>query len=309
MQTSEHAARQSFAPPAAWSPSALWAALRPRQWAKNLLVVAPLIFSRRLFTPESFAASATAFALFCLVTSAGYLINDVRDFEHDRRHPVKSGRAIAAGRLSVGAAIAAACVLFAAGLVSAPFLLGLSFALALAAYCAINLSYTFLLKRIVIVDVFAIAAGFVLRATAGAFAISVEMSGWLLICTTLFALLICFGKRRSELLLLREEAAGHRRVLEEYSVRFLDMMIGISAASTVMSYALYTESEETVARFRTRALFLTLPFVLYGVFRYLYLIYHRERGGDPVETALGDRPMLVNLLLWAVTAIVVLYLR
>jgi 4-hydroxybenzoate polyprenyltransferase len=287
---------------------ALWTALRPRQWAKNLLVLAPLIFSRHLFARAAVADSLLAFALFCLASSAGYLINDIRDLHQDRMHPAKRLRPLAAGRLKVGVAAGAGIVLLLAGL-SVSFRLGNSFALALAGYCLVSLAYTFMLKRVVIVDVFAIAAGFVLRAVAGALAIGVEMSSWLLICTTLLALLVGFGKRRHELMLLKEGAGGHRRVLEEYSPRFLDMMIGITAAATVMSYALYTASEETVERFHTRALFLTLPFVLYGVFRYLYLMYHAGRGGDPVETAFGDRATLVNLLLWTAAVVVILYLR
>lgn len=288
--------------------AALWAALRPRQWVKNLLVLAPLIFGRRLFNPEAVADGLLAFALFCLVSSAGYLVNDLRDLGHDRLHPSKRARPLAAGLVGAGASSATAVVLFAAGLAGS-LLVGRRFALALGAYALLSLAYTFLLKRVVLVDVFAVAAGFVLRAAGGALAINVELSSWLLICTTLAALLIAFGKRRSELLLLKEGADGHRRVLEEYDVRFLDMMTGISAAATVMSYALYTASDETVARFGTRGLLLTLPFVLYGVFRYLFLVYCRGRGGDPVETALGDPATLANVLLWAASVVLVLYLR
>ena len=284
------------------------AALRPRQWVKNLLVLAPLIFSRRLFEPEAAVSGALAFALFCLVSSAGYLVNDIRDLEQDRAHPLKRTRPIAAGRVGVGGAALVAIALLLAGVCGA-LLVGGNFALALGAYCAVSVAYTFLLKRVVIVDVFAVAAGFVLRAAAGAMAISVEVSGWLLVCTTLLALLMGFGKRRSELLLMRRAAGGHRRVLEEYDERFLDMMIAITAASSVITYALYTESAETVERFSTRWLFATLPFVLYGVFRYLYLLYAKGRGGDPVETVFNDRPTLINVLLWAATAVAVLYFR
>lgn len=171
----------------------------------------------------------------------------------------------------------------------------------------ITLAYTFILKQLVIIDVFAVALGFVLRAVAGAVVIQVEISSWLLVCTTLLALFLGFSKRRYELLLLQEEAGNHRQVLEEYNPHFLDMMIAIVSASTVTSYALYTTSEETVQRFHTRGLLLTLPFVLYGIFRYLYLIYHKDRGGDPVETALADPPTIINLVLWAATVVVILY--
>lgn len=288
---------------------AYFAALRPRQWAKNLLVLAPLVFSERLFSREPAAAALTAFALFCLASSAGYLFNDIGDLRQDREHPRKRLRPVASGRVGVRGAAALAAILFATSLALAYALLGARFTLALAAYCALSLSYTFLLKRVVIVDVFAVAAGFVLRAAAGALAVGVESSGWLLICTTLLALLVGFGKRRSELLLLKGGAGGHRRVLEDYDERLLDMLIGTSAASAVMSYALYTESAETVGRLGTRWLFATFPFVVYGLFRYLFLLYRAGRGGDPVETALGDRPMLLNALLWAATVIIVLYFR
>ena len=286
----------------------LFAAMRPRQWVKNLLVVAPLVFSRSLFERESLGHAVLAFALFCLVSSAGYLFNDITDLERDRAHPFKRLRPLAAGRVGTRTAAVVAALLAAAGLGGA-LLLGRGFALALGAYAAVSLSYTLLLKRLVILDVFAVAAGFVLRATAGALVIGVEVSGWLLVCTTLLALLVGFGKRRHELILLGEGAGGHRRVLEQYDRHFLDMMMAVSAGSAVMSYALYTESAETVERFGTRWLFATFPFVLYGVFRYLHLLYTGSRGGDPVETLLNDAPSLANALLWAATAVTVLYFR
>jgi 4-hydroxybenzoate polyprenyltransferase len=286
----------------------LWAALRPTHWMKNLLVLAPVLFSENLFNPRALSRGAFAFSLFCLVSSSGYLINDVQDLEQDRRHPLKSRRPLALGRLSVATALTAAICLLLAGL-SGALLLGRAFALSLLAYALVTLAYTFLLKRQVILDVFAIAAGFVLRAVAGAVAIEVEMSSWLLICTTLLALFLGFSKRRSELLLLKGEAGSHRQVLDEYNPLFLDMMIGIVTASTVMSYLLYTISEETVRHFQTKNLLLTLPFVLYGIFRYLYLVYHRQRGGDPLETAFNDPATLINLLLWTATVTLILYWR
>ena len=182
-----------------------------------------------------------------------------------------------------------------------------NFALILALYWLLTSAYTFVLKQQVIIDVFSVALGFILRAVAGAVVIGVEISSWLLICTTLLALFLGFSKRRYELWLLREAAGDHREVLEEYSPQFLDMMIAIVTASTVTSYALYTTSEETVQRFHTRKLLFTLPFVLYGIFRYLYLIYHKQRGGDPVETAIADPPTIINLVLWAATVAVILY--
>jgi len=284
----------------------LLTALRPRQWVKNLLVLAPVLFSRHLFSSAGLSKGLAAFALFCAVSSSCYLINDLRDIERDRVHPSKRRRPIASGKLRKGLALATALALLILGMTGA-VLLNRGFGVVLGAYCLITLAYTFILKQLVILDVFAVALGFVLRAVAGAVVIRVEISSWLLVCTTLLALFLGFSKRRYELLLLQEEAGNHRQVLEEYNPHFLDMMIAIVTASTVTSYALYTTSEETVQRFHTRGLLLTLPFVLYGIFRYLYLIYRKDRGGDPVETALADPPTIINLVLWAATVAVILY--
>ena len=284
----------------------LLTALRPRQWVKNLLVLAPVLFSRHLFSSAGLSKGLAAFALFCAVSSSCYLINDLRDIERDRVHPSKRRRPIASGKLRKSLALATALALLILGMTGA-VLLNRGFGVVLGAYCLITLAYTFILKQLVILDVFAVALGFVLRAVAGAVVIRVEISSWLLVCTTLLALFLGFSKRRYELLLLQEEAGNHRQVLEEYNPHFLDMMIAIVSASTVTSYALYTTSEETVQRFHTRGLLLTLPFVLYGIFRYLYLIYHKDRGGDPVETALADPPTIINLVLWAATVVVILY--
>ncbi len=284
----------------------LLTALRPRQWVKNLLVLAPVLFSRHLFSSAGLSKGLAAFALFCAVSSSCYLINDLTDIERDRVHPSKRRRPIASGKLGKGIALATAVALLILGMAGA-VILNRGFGLVLGAYGLISLSYTFILKQLVILDVFAVALGFVLRAVAGAVVIQVEISSWLLVCTTLLALFLGFSKRRYELLLLQEEAGNHRQVLEEYNPQFLDMMIAIVTASTVTSYAIYTVSEETVQRFHTRRLLLTLPFVLYGIFRYLYLIYHKDRGGDPVETALADPPTIINLVLWAATVAVILY--
>lgn len=287
---------------------ALLTAMRPRQWMKNLLVLAPVLFSENVFNREAVTRGLSAFALFCLVSSSSYLINDLKDLEQDRLHPLKQRRPLAAGSLAPRTALFAASALLLLGLAGA-LLLDRGVALVVVVYWLVTLAYTFALKHQVILDVFAIASGYVLRVVAGALVIRVEMSSWLLICTTLLALFLGFGKRRNELLLLKETAGNHRRVLEDYSPRFLDMMIGVVTASTVTSYALYTVSEETTARLQTRWLLLTLPFVLYGIFRYLYLMYHKERGGDPLETAFTDTAMLVNLLLWAVAVALILYWR
>jgi 4-hydroxybenzoate polyprenyltransferase len=284
----------------------LLTALRPRQWVKNLLVLAPVLFSRHLFSSAGLSKGLAAFALFCVVSSSCYLVNDLKDVERDCVHPSKRYRPIASGKLRKSLALAIAVALLILGMAAA-LVLNRGFGLVLGAYCLISLTYTFILKQLVILDVFAVALGFVLRAVAGAVVIRVEISSWLLVCTTLLALFLGFSKRRYELLLLQEEAGNHRQVLEEYNPHFLDMMIAIVTASTVTSYALYTTSEETVQRFHTRGLLLTLPFVLYGIFRYLYLIYHKDLGGDPVETALADPPTIINLVLWATTVAVILY--
>ncbi len=285
--------------------AAIVASLRPRQWVKNLFVFAGLIFAQKLFTPLAWLAWAT-FAVFCALSGAIYLLNDVADRDKDRLHPRKRLRPIAAGRLPVGVALAAAALLLAAGLGAA---LAISRALAAvcAAYVALLAAYSVRLKHLVIVDVLVVAAGFVLRAAAGAVAIRVELSGWLLICTILVALFLALGKRRHEFLTLGEEAARHRPILAEYSAGLLDQMIAVVTASTVTAYALYTMSPETVAKFQTHLLPATLPFVLYGVFRYLYLLYHRQLGGNPSELFLNDLPLLVNTLLWFLAVVLIIY--
>jgi 4-hydroxybenzoate polyprenyltransferase len=284
----------------------LWLAMRPKQWVKNLTVFAPLLFAQQLGDLTAVGVVLLAFASFCLISSSIYLFNDIQDREHDRLHPQKRHRPLASGQLSVGAALGAMGV-FALGAVATAVLLNPFFVLIVAAYWFLNVLYAVWLKHQVILDVFTVAAGFVLRVVGGAVAINVAMSDWLLICTSLLALFLGFSKRRHELLLLKEGAGAHRQVLGDYDPQFLDMMIGVVTAATVMSYALYTVSEETVQKFHTRGLLATSPFVLYGIFRYLYLVYHKDLGGDPTHIFLTDRPLLVNLLLWVVTIITILY--
>lgn len=289
----------------AWK--ALLRAMRPPQWIKNLFVLAPLLFAGSLFDVRDVLHALEAFALFCLASSSVYLLNDLRDLEQDRLHPTKRERPLAAGQLAPRTAWLVLLGLLGASLAGA-LALRPAFAGVLVAYWGVNLVYSLGLKHVVILDVFAIAAGFVLRVIGGAVAIAVQMSSWLLVCTTLLALFLGFAKRRHELLTLEHEAANHRQVLAEYNQRFLDMMIGVVTASTVMSYAFYTVSEETVAKFQTEKLLWTLPFVLYGVFRYLYLMYHKAEGGDPTALLYTDRPLVVNLLLWAAAAAAIIYL-
>ncbi|HET8578624.1 MAG TPA: decaprenyl-phosphate phosphoribosyltransferase [Methylomirabilota bacterium] len=285
--------------------SAVIASLRPRQWVKNLFVFAGLVFSQNLFTPLAWRALA-AFVIFCGLSGAVYLFNDVADIAKDRRHPLKRHRPIASGALPARAALAVGGALLVVSLAGA-FMLSARFALVALGYGALLTAYSAWLKHVVIVDVLVVAVGFVLRAVAGAVAVDVEISGWLLICTVLIALFLALGKRRHEFRTLRGEAAAHRPILAEYSEGFLDQMVAVVTASTVTAYALYTMSPETIAKFHTRLLPLTLPFVLYGIFRYLYLLYRREQGGNPSDLLLNDRALLLNTLLWIVALIVIIY--
>jgi 4-hydroxybenzoate polyprenyltransferase len=280
-------------------------AMRPRQWAKNLFVLAGLLFSQKLFTPLAGRAVA-AFVVFCALSGAMYLFNDVADREKDRLHPRKRERPVASGRLSVPTALTAAVVCLAAALgasvaISWPF-----FAVALA-FAVLLTAYSVWLKHMVLIDVLVVALGFVLRAVGGAVAIDVEISGWLLICTVLLALFLALGKRRHEFLALGGEAGGHRPILAEYSAGLLDQMIAVVTASAVTAYALYTMSPETVAKFHTHLLPVTLPFVLYGIFRYLYLLYSKQLGGNPSELFLNDGPLLVNTFLWFLVVLIIIY--
>jgi 4-hydroxybenzoate polyprenyltransferase len=284
---------------------ALLVSLRPRQWVKNLFVFAGLVFSHKLFTPDASRALA-AFVIFCALSGVVYLLNDVADRERDRAHPKKRMRPLASGALTVPAAIAGAAVLAVAGLTASVLLGPLFFATALG-YLALLALYSVRLKHLVIVDVLTVSAGFVLRAVAGAVAIDVQISGWLLICTFLIALFLALGKRRHEYLTLDAEAARHRPILAEYSAALLDQMIAVVTASTVTAYALYTMSPETVAKFETRLLPVTLPFVLYGIFRYLYLLYRRQLGGNPSELFLNDRALLLTAGLWVLAVMAIIY--
>jgi 4-hydroxybenzoate polyprenyltransferase len=279
--------------------------LRPRQWVKNLFVFAAVIFSQNLFTPLIWPASG-AFLIFCALSGSIYLINDLADVEKDRLHPVKRFRPIASGALSRRAAGGLAAGLLVLSLAGA-FRLAWSFGLVALAYGVLLVLYSTWLKHIVILDVLTVAVGFVLRAIAGAAAVHVEISGWLVICTILIALFLALGKRRQEYLTLHGSAAAHRPVLAEYGEGFLDQMIAVVTASTVTAYALYTMSPETVGKFHTRLLPLTLPFVLYGIFRYLYLLYRRELGGNPSDLLLSDRALLVNTLLWMLALVAIIY--
>ncbi len=271
--------------------------LRPQQWTKNLLVLAPLLFADQFSLPRQCFRALMMFAAFCLISSATYIANDLKDREADRAHPRKRRRPIASGAVQPAIGAAIAILLLATGLALAWS--ATTFALACAlGYVALQAAYTTLLKRVVILDVMAIAAGFVLRAVAGAFAIEVTISPWLLICTILLALFLALSKRRSELL-ASDRPTAHRQVLGEYNLAFLDQLIAIVTSCTVLAYVLYTYSEQTMQKFPSHLMPLTLPFVLYGVFRYLYLIYRRSEGGEPELLLIRDTPLLISIVLWA----------
>lgn len=280
--------------------------LRPAQWAKNAFVLAPLVFARRLTDPEALAAALLAFAAFCCAASAVYLVNDIRDREADRRHPLKKHRPLAAGTLGVPLAAATAAVLAALALAAA-LRLGPAFGGLLGAYLVLNALYSWRLKHLVILDVMAIALGFLLRVLAGGAAIEVQVSSWLLLCTMFLSLFLAFSKRRHELILMAGEAADQRRVLSHYSPAFLDQMINVVTASSVIAYALYAVAPETVEKFHTDKLVYTLPMVLFGIFRYLYLIYQRPGEKNPTEAILTDPPFLLNVVVWGLAVVWVVY--
>lgn len=286
--------------------SPLLRSLRPTQWAKNLFVLAPLVFAKRLTDPTALKLGLLAFGVFCCAASAVYLVNDIRDREEDRRHPLKRRRPLAAGTLKVSTAAVTALVLAAGAFVGA-LVLGPLFTALLTAYLLLNLLYSAWLKNQVILDVMAISLGFVLRVLAGGAAIAVEISSWLLLCTIFIALFLAFSKRRHELSLLAESAPDQRRVLSHYSLTFLDQMINVVTASTVVAYALYAVAPETVEKFHSHHLVYTVPLVLFGIFRYLYLIYQRPGARNPTEAILSDPPFLINLLLWGLAVVWIVY--
>ncbi len=279
-------------------------ALRPLQWTKNLLVFAALIFTRSVFELGPLVQSLMAFIALCAVSSAMYLVNDVLDAEQDRVHPTKRFRPIASGELQPALAIQLAGVLILAGL-GAAFVVRPELAGIVLAYVLVMAGYNAGLKHYVILDVIIISLGFVIRAAAGAVAISVPISPWLYICTLMLALLVGFGKRRHELMTLQEIAGAHRQNLESYSIGMLDQVIGVSAAATILAYSVYTFEAPTLPQ--NHAMMLTIPIVIYAVLRYLYLLYIRKLGGSPEVLLVRDRPLLASLLLWVGSSIAILY--
>lgn len=282
--------------------------MRPQQWIKNLFVFAALVFSGHLFKIPDLLLTLQGFFLFSFVASGIYLFNDITDLERDKLHAVKKFRPLPSGKISVATATLVSSLLISGSIILA-FFLNLGFGLTILLYACINVLYSLKLKNIVILDVMTISAGFVLRVIGGALLIDVGASEWLIICTVLLSLFLGFSKRRHELTILESHANTHREVLAHYSPNFLDQMIGIVTASTVMSYTLYTISEETVRKFGTNHLIYTVPFVLYGIFRYLYLVHQKVEGGNPTKIAVTDRPLVVNILLWIIAVSIIIYNR
>ena len=278
------------------------AAMRPRQWPKNLLVFAGIVFAAQLGDPVRWAEALAAFVAYCAVSSAAYLLNDVRDAEQDRQHPVKRQRPIARGELSAKAALILSAGL-AAGALAVAGWLGLASVALLLGFAALQVAYSFGLKHIVLVDVFVIAGLFVIRAAAGAEAVDVRISPWLLLCTVLLALFLALAKRRGELVLVGARETPGRPVLAGYSLELVDQLVSVVAASTVIAYSLYTFTARD-----SKALMVTIPFVIFGIFRYLLLVHRDDLGEEPEQVLLTDVPILVDIALWIVTAGLILAL-
>ncbi len=284
--------------------------MRPRQWTKNLVLFAGVVFSMQLFEPSLLERSLYGFIVFCLMSGAIYIVNDVCDRARDREHPAKKKRPITAGLLSPSEALPVAIALLAA-LLAVSWALGREFFAVAAAFVAINFAYSFFLRGIVILDVFSISFNFLLRAVGGVAVLkerapSIEISPWLLICTLFLSLFLAFCKRRNEIEAL-DEAAAHRASLKDYSVLLLDQLVGLSATSALVSYSIYTVWPSTVEKFGTSNLVYTIPFVVFGIMRYLYIVYRRNEGGDPSGILLTEKSILATVFLWAVAVIWILW--
>ncbi len=283
--------------------------LRLRQWTKNLVLLAGVVFSLQLTDLNQLLRALAAMGCFCLLSSAGYVFNDLLDIDTDRHHPRKSLRPLPSGRISPAMARLLMIGLAGGGLIGA-FLLGFRLGMVSVLYLALSLIYTLRLKRIVLLDVIVIAIGFMLRATAGVEALlpRPELSPWLLVCTLFLALFIAVVKRRHERMTLSENAERHRATLAEYSPELLDQLVPVVTGSTILAYALYTISPQAAQHADPSKMVYTIPFVVYGIFRYLYLVYQKGRGGAPAEILLTDGPIMTNVALWGLTIIVILYL-
>ncbi len=281
--------------------------IRVKQWIKNFFVFGPIIFSRHLFDMQYVYSAFIAFLCFCLLSSSIYVINDIVDRNIDKLHPEKKNRPIASGKISVGTGIVIISVLIIAALYLNSFL-GKMFWLASLSYCVLNIFYSFWFKQIVLLDVFSIAGGFMLRVMGGAMAINVIASPWLIICTLFVSLFLGFAKRRSELVTMNSIKGGiTRKVLSDYDIPFLDIMLMITASGMAISYSLYTVSERTIKELHTENLIYSTVFVLYGIFRYLYLLFKKNLGEDTAQVLLKDIPIMINILIWILTCIVILY--
>ena len=279
--------------------------MRPHQWVKNSFVLTGLIFGHAWHSPTLVIQAFTAFAAFCLISSTIYVINDIIDIEEDKHHPTKRNRPLPSGKVTISTAAIFAAILGVAGLLLAA-LASYKVVIILLIYGLMNLAYSVKLKHIVILDVFIIATGFMLRILAGTLGLGIPPSQWLLLCGLMVTLFLGFSKRRAEIIVLSGDKTAHRKVLEEYSPVLLDKMIVITAAGLIMSYSLYTMSAETILIHRTANLVYTVPFVIYGVFRYIYLLHHQRSGGDPSRDLVRDPHMLTVLLAWFITTIVLI---
>jgi 4-hydroxybenzoate polyprenyltransferase len=278
--------------------------LRPGQWVKNAFVAAPLLFARQYHDADQCLRTLTAAAGFCLASSAVYIFNDLCDRAEDQQHPTKKNRPIASEAVTVPCAAIMAIVLV--GLSLAPaFIVSSRYLYCVILYLAISFAYSMGIKHIAILDVMTIAGGFVLRIFAGSFAVDVPTSHWLVLCTIMVATFLGFAKRRSELVSLKENSVNTRTVLQDYSVKFLDQVIAMVTGATIICYALYTVDARTLAQLGTHSMLLTVPCVMYGMFRYIYLAYHRGEGEDPTQMMLTDIPMLVNLVVWIILCYIV----
>jgi 4-hydroxybenzoate polyprenyltransferase len=273
---------------------------RPKQWVKNIFVFTALIFAGLVFDPSAIVTTLLTFASFCLASSSIYYLNDYKDVDEDRKHPTKKLRPLASGALPAPVGLIGFVVLLASSIAIPLLFLNTPVTLVIGFYIALNFAYSLGLKHVVIIDVIVIATGFVLRILAGAAALAVLPSAWLILCGVMISLFLGFTKRRAEVVLLGDRASEHRRVLAHYSTAFLDQMISIVTAATVVGYVLYTVDERTVELVGSRALILSVPLVLYGIFRYLYLVYHAESGGDPTRTVFTDIPILLTGTLWGI---------
>ena len=281
--------------------------IRPKQWIKNAFLFAPLIFARELFNPGAVLAEVKAFVAFCLTASCIYIVNDIADVQADRLHPVKKSRPLAAGTISTGGAVAFAIVLLIADILLIRDLPS-RFVAAAASYFLINLAYSFKLKDVLLLDVFTIAAGFMLRVLAGAYAINVQVSSWIVLCTLFVSLFLGFAKRRGELVQLQGQPS-ERKVLHVYRIDLIDQMLTIAAAGAVISYALYTVAPRTVETYGTDRMIYTTVFVIYGVFRYLYLVHTTPATENPTNALTSDLPILVTGTLWILSCIGLIYSR